>query len=147
MPKNQGGKRKDRNSSGNSGSVTNKSKQCKQRGPSDDLNLDTSLSGLLSQVNSVLYKSDLGLRQSVDTCEVFVSGGESDVRNKMASAGVQPCINALTETIQLLVQRVCSIEKKLDCIQSLEKKMTDFEKEIRRYGSQSETGLRPRKSG
>ncbi|KAH3860388.1 hypothetical protein DPMN_023286 [Dreissena polymorpha] len=128
MPKHQGSKRKERDSSGNSGGVN---KHCQQRGPSGDL--CTSVSDVLKQVNAVLYASDSDLRKPVDTCEVFVSGGDnvSDIRCRMASDGGQPCINALTETIQLLVQRITSMEKKLDGIQSLEKKVTDFEKEIR----------------
>ena len=51
---NQGSKRKERNSSGLSGCVTNKSKQCEHGGPSVGQDLNKSLSGLLSQVNSVL---------------------------------------------------------------------------------------------
>ncbi|KAH3750261.1 hypothetical protein DPMN_184781 [Dreissena polymorpha] len=129
MPKNQGSKRKERNSSGNNDGIN---KQCKQRGPSGDL--ETSVSDVLRQANSVLYASDSDIKKPVDNCEVFVSGGNSvsDVRGRMASDGGQSCINALTKTIQLLVQRIASMEKKLDGIQSLEKKVTDFEKEVRK---------------
>ncbi|KAH3842628.1 hypothetical protein DPMN_116128 [Dreissena polymorpha] len=51
MPKSQGSKRKDRNSSGNNGG------------------LDTPLSGLLNQINSVLYGSGTELSQTMDSCE------------------------------------------------------------------------------
>lgn len=67
----QGNKHKERNCSGITGGVTNTSKQCKQSSFND---LDTLISGLLDQVQSVVYSDDSELRKSVDTCKFFVGG-------------------------------------------------------------------------
>ena len=72
MPKEQGHKRNERNSSGTSGRVSIKTKQRKQRGPSDEMNIP--VSDILNKANVVLYNDDADAdSNNVDAECVFLS--------------------------------------------------------------------------
>ncbi|KAH3888676.1 hypothetical protein DPMN_012716 [Dreissena polymorpha] len=70
MPKEYGNKRKERNSSGTSGGVSIKTNQCKQRGPSDEMNIP--VSDILNKAYVVLFNDDAD-SNNVDTECVFLS--------------------------------------------------------------------------
>ncbi|XP_052820392.1 uncharacterized protein LOC128246240 [Mya arenaria] len=133
MTKSKSTKRKDRNSSGNSSENVNKSKVSKQRGPSEDLN--QSVSDILSQANAVLYAENSDADKNGDS-SVFVSeetegevvGGAA----KMAEGGRQPTNKDLMDCMKAMNSKLSEMEKKLGTIEVLERKVTDFEKELRK---------------
>ncbi|KAH3735963.1 hypothetical protein DPMN_042524 [Dreissena polymorpha] len=123
-----GEKRKDRNSSG-SGSV-NKTKLTKQRGPSqEDTNI--SISELLGQASAALYPDAIGPLQS----EVFERSHTDSFKlspEKMEDSGQEPTIKDVLNCMRTIDTRLLAIELKLHAIDSLENKVCDFDKELKK---------------
>lgn len=125
MVKNRKSKRKERNSSDDSDSV-NKSKAFKPRGPSEEQNV--LVSDILSQANSVLYdeNADTEINTSVFLAYLF----DNKIPNDMAE-GKEPSNKDLMIYLQGINKRLDAFEVKLGVIEELDKKVTNFEKELK----------------
>jgi len=113
--------------SGHSDSESNKAKQCKQRGPSDDLSV--SVSEVLSEANSVLFDDNPNVCSgecSVDSDKsVFVSEDDGGVKaGKIADVGGQPKNKDLMDFMKnmrkSMSERLDVMEKKLGALDTLE---------------------------
>ncbi|XP_052777962.1 uncharacterized protein LOC128215300 [Mya arenaria] len=123
-------KRKDRNSSGNN---SNKSKSSKPRGPSEEHENSFSVSEVLGRASAVLFQ-DTNESAYDDTTEVFATSTkiESDSSFKMAEGGREPTNKDLLDCMKKMGEKLCVMEKKLNSIEALERKVTDFEKDLRK---------------
>lgn len=141
-------KRKKRNSSGNIESVN---KQFKTRGPSEentDSLDDTSVSTVLSEVNAVLYDNVADVSNivaqnvDVDICNTSVfenpvvspsTPKELNMATNLVTgvtSGNEPTNKDLMDFMKSINDRLASIESKLGTLDVLEKKVTNFEKEL-----------------
>jgi len=135
-------KRKARNSSGSNSDSTdsaNQSKVFKPRGPSEETEKCLSVSDVLGQVNAVLYEETKeGANDSTQDCldnSVFVSKENSsgDQEAKMADGGrAEPTFRDVMDCVKVMSDRLATMERKLGVIESLERKVGDFEKELRK---------------
>ncbi|KAH3740896.1 hypothetical protein DPMN_047613 [Dreissena polymorpha] len=133
MPQEHENKRKERNSSGTSGEVSVKTKQCKDRGPSDEMNIP--VSDILYMANVVLYNDDAD-SNNVDTECVFLSGITSTsqiskTNTTTQAADREPTIKIILDSnkgimasILALKERLSKIEAKLGTIDRLDKKVS-----------------------
>lgn len=127
MGNNKNNKRKTRNSSDNSSGTASKSKQFKQRGPSDDL--DISVSEILNQANSVLYNEEKNI--SVFLAENDLSD-KTVITAKMAECrDKEPTNSDIMKCLLTISDRIGAVEKKLNTLDQLEKKVSGFEKELK----------------
>lgn len=140
------GTKRDRDSDSDS-SVLNYSKQQKPRGPSEELEKDEiSVSEILNKVNNILYcdtNNDSFSCVNLDLSSVFESSAAESTNVEMASKND----NADTKTPQLqdneptnrdimsclimIGKRIDDVEQKLKALNGLNKKMDDFDVELK----------------
>ena len=117
-------KRKERNSSDNDNLTDGNRKLFKQRGPSSDSDNNVSVSDLLNQTNAVLY--------NVDSNNVFEINSEPEnIVFKNMAANSEPTNKDLMNCLQNISSRLGCVEKKLSAIDKLEKRVGEFEKELK----------------
>lgn len=129
-------KRKQRNSSGSISDGPDSSLKCKvtkTRGPSDDSIGDISVSEVLCRANAVLYEECVDPNMS-SASNVFLNGAEEV--SKMAEGGREPTnrdlMIALKDNMRDISDRLEAMGRKLGAIEVLEKKVTDFERELKK---------------
>lgn len=123
-------KRKDRNSSGNDAANDNNRKIVKLRGPSSDSEqVSLSISELLNETNSVLY-NEVNYDSSVFTVNTDVNAGKSDIVENMADNS-EPTNRDIMNCLQGISKRRLDVETKLGALDLLEKKVSNFEKELK----------------
>lgn len=137
MTKKKNRKRKERNSSGTDIDIVNNSKYLKQRGPSENSeDCNISVSDILNKTNSVLY-GDSGVADGVfDTSSsCCITSGETKNSKAMAeckSGGKGEPSNAdIMNCLHSIGKRIETVEQKLNSIEELDKKMIDFDKELK----------------
>ena len=142
MSKKLRNKRKARNSSGSNSDSTDSTNQCKvfkPRGPSEETEKCLSVSDVLGQANAVLYEDTKeDNNDSNQDCldnSVFVpkeySSGELEA--KMAEGGkTEPTLRDVMDCMKGMSERLATMERKLGAIESLERKVVDFEKELKK---------------
>ncbi|KAH3871506.1 hypothetical protein DPMN_034709 [Dreissena polymorpha] len=139
MPKIKQKKRKQRNSGGSNSDGPESSLKCKvtkTRGPSDESSGDISVSEVLCRANAMLYE-DCEDPNISSASSVFLNsaGGQEEV-SKMAEGGREPTnrdlMSALKDNMRGISDRLEAMERKLCAIEELEKKVTDFERELKK---------------
>jgi len=137
MPKSKCSKRKERNSSDND---PNASKVCKQRGPSADTETgNVPISEIINKANSVLFNVE-NLENSVFLQSPSCSGRGSLISETgsvedyciMANKSDEPTIRDVMALLTTVSSRLQCLEVKMNIIESIEKRMENFEKDIKR---------------
>ncbi|KAH3689495.1 hypothetical protein DPMN_191819 [Dreissena polymorpha] len=137
MPKSKGGKRKERNSSDND---PNASKVHKQRGPSTDTDTgNVPISEIINEANSVLFNVE-NLENSVFLQSPNCSGRGSLISESgsvvdysiMANKSDEPTIRDVMALLTTVRSRLQCLEAKMNIIESIGKRMENFEKDIKR---------------
>ena len=87
------------------------------------------VSDILKEVNSVLYSNTC---TDLSASEVFDAPIEEGCQHtdKMAEGGIEPTNRDLMECMNLIRQKLVAVEKKLTAIETLERKVDSFEKEL-----------------
>ena len=140
MSKKLRNKRKARNSSGSNSDSTDSTNQCKvfkPRGPSEETEKCLSVSVVLDQANAVLYEDSkedsIDSNQDCLDSSVFVEYSGGDQASKMADGGkAEPTLRDVMDCMKGMSERLETMERKLGAIESLERKVVDFEKEMKK---------------
>ena len=104
-----GNKRKYRNSSGSQS--VNKAKLSKQRGPSEEVNTNVSVSEILGQASAVLYPDEIGPLQS-EVFELSCVYSSRPSSEKMAGNGQEPTIKDVMNFMRTMDNRLAAIDVK-----------------------------------
>ena len=149
MNRNSNKKRKNRNSSDNDSVGMNKEKIQKQRGPSADSDCDISVSEILTQTNTLLYgeggdtnDTDLGIEVLFSDSESKMADGKDKGKDKGTlsktnsaeqepSSVTEPTNRDIMNCLLNICGRIEVVEKKLCVIEQLEKKIDNFERELK----------------
>ncbi|KAH3792189.1 hypothetical protein DPMN_145680 [Dreissena polymorpha] len=133
MPKSKSSKRKQRNCSDNN-HEPNAVKVRKQRGPSSDSDKgNVSVSDVLNKVNSVLFGVDNSVFDSSSSSGSTsgISETGSGFVNNMADSSAEPTIRDVMVLLKSASSRRQCLETKMSVMDSIEKRMESFEKEIK----------------
>ncbi|KAH3857916.1 hypothetical protein DPMN_100534 [Dreissena polymorpha] len=132
-------KKRDRDSYGSESEKLNKNKNVKTRGPSEETNI--AVSELLCETISILFGAN---RFHLLDSDVFVDSSESsetDVRpldQNMEAQGRPEMSNTSNTSIEILEflkridGRLVNVEKRLDSLMGLEKKVDNFDMELKK---------------